>query len=287
MTEIDLPQGIVRLRDDGAGPPVVFVHGLLVDGEVWRDTVAALAASHRCVVPDLPLGCHRTAMRPTADQSPRGVARLVGDLLDVLDLQDVTLVGNDTGGALCQFLIDERPDRVARLVLTNCDGFEQFPPKPFDAMVKAARVPGLLRTTFLPARAAAVRRGPLAYGGLTKRGLPDAMTGGWVEAFLGDSGVRRDTERFLRAVDPGELLDVAARLRRYPGPVLLAWGAEDRFFDLALGRRLRDAFADARLEEVAGARTFVSWDQPARLAELIAGFVAAAPPAAGATPAAA
>jgi pimeloyl-ACP methyl ester carboxylesterase len=275
MTEINLPQGIVDVRDDGAGPPIVFVHGLLVGGELWADTAAALAPSHRCVVPDLPLGAHRVAMRPGFDASPRGVARLIGDLIDALDLHDVTLVGNDTGGALCQFLVDERPERVARLVLTNCDAFEQFPPAPFGAFVKAARVPGALRAMMLPARSAAVRRGPLAFGGLTTRGLPDDVTGAWVDAFLADAGVRRDTERFLRAVDPGELLDVAARLRRFPGPVLLAWGAEDPFFKPALGRRLRDAFADARLEEVAGARAFVPWDQPARLAELIAGFVAA------------
>jgi pimeloyl-ACP methyl ester carboxylesterase len=274
MTEIDLPQGILRLRDDGAGPPVVFVHGLLVDGELWRETAAALAPAHRCLVPDLPIGAHRHAMRADADQSPRGVARLVGDLIDRLGLEDVTLVGNDTGGAICQFLIDERPERVARLALTNCDGFEQFPPAPFGAFVKAAHIPGALRTMMLPARAAAVRRGPLGYGLLSARALPDDMTGAWVEAFLADAGVRRDTEQFLRAIDPGELLDVAARLRRYPGPVLLAWGSADRFFDLELGRRVRDAFADARLVELPGARAFVPWDEPARLAELIADFVA-------------
>jgi len=274
MTEIDLPQGIVRVRDDGAGPPVVFVHGLLVDGELWRETAAALVPAHRCVVPDLPLGAHRHAMRAGADQSPRGVARLVGDLLDRLQLDDVTLVGNDTGGAICQFLVDERPERVARLVLTNCDGFDQFPPAPFGAMVKAARIPGALRTMLLPARAAVVRRSPLGFGGLTTRGLPDELTAEWVEAFLSDAGVRRDTERFMRAVDPGQLLDVAARLRRYPAAVLLAWGAADPFFDLALARRLRDAFADARLVELPGARAFVPWDEPARLAELIADFVA-------------
>jgi pimeloyl-ACP methyl ester carboxylesterase len=274
MTEIDLPQGIVRVRDDGAGPAVVFVHGLLVDGELWRETAAALVPAHRCVVPDLPLGAHRHAMHAGADQSPRGVARLVGDLLDRLQLDDVTLVGNDTGGAICQFLVDERPERVARLVLTNCDGFEQFPPAPFGAMVKAARIPGALRTMLLPARAAVVRRSPLGFGGLTTRGLPDELTAEWVEAFLSDAGVRRDTERFMRAVDPGQLLDVAARLRRYPAAVLLAWGAADPFFDLALGRRLRDAFADARLVELPGARAFVPLDEPARLAELIGDFVA-------------
>jgi pimeloyl-ACP methyl ester carboxylesterase len=274
MTEIDLPQGIVRVRDDGAGPAIVFVHGLLVDGELWRDTAAALAPGHRCIVPDLPLGAHRHAMRAGADPSPRGVARLVGDLIERLDLEDVTLVGNDTGGAICQFLVDTRPERVARLVLTNCDGFEQFPPKPFGAFVKAAHVPGTLRAAMLPARSAAVRRSVLGFGGLTSRGLPDEMTGAWVDAFLADAGVRRDTERFLRAIDPGEMLDVASRLRGFPGPVLLAWGAQDPLFGPALGLRLRDAFADARLEELPDARAFVPWDEPARLAELVAAFVA-------------
>ena len=108
MHEIELTPGTIRYRDVGRGEPIVFVHGLLVNGDLWRKVVPPLARSFRCIVPDLPLGSHVTAMRPDADLTPPGLARLIADLLAALDLRDVTLVGNDTGGALCQ-LVATRP----------------------------------------------------------------------------------------------------------------------------------------------------------------------------------
>ena len=118
MPEIELAQGRIRYRDEGGGPPIVFVHGALVDGRLWEPVVERLGDS-RCIVPDLPLGAHSIAMRPDADVSPAGIARLIADLLEALDLRDVTLVGNDTGGGLCQLLVTRHPERVGRLVLTT------------------------------------------------------------------------------------------------------------------------------------------------------------------------
>jgi pimeloyl-ACP methyl ester carboxylesterase len=140
VPEIELAQGTVRYRDEGSGPPIVFVHGALVDGRLWEPVVDRLASVARCVVPDLPLGAHRIAMRPDADVSPTGLAQLIADLLSALDLRDVTLVGNDTGGALCQLTVTRRPERIGRLVLTNCDAFDNFPPAMFRGLVVAARL---------------------------------------------------------------------------------------------------------------------------------------------------
>ena len=135
MPTVDLPQGRVNYRvagpPDSTLPPVVFVHGILVDGELWTGVADALAARGiRSYAPDLPLGAHEIAMNPDADMSPRGVARLVLAFIDALGLTDVTLVGNDTGGALCQFVLDTDASRVGRLVLTTCDAFDQVPPPP-------------------------------------------------------------------------------------------------------------------------------------------------------------
>jgi pimeloyl-ACP methyl ester carboxylesterase len=142
MPEIMLPQGTISYRDTGEGPPVVFVHGLLVDGTLWRKVTPLLDGAARSIAPDLPLGSHRTPMNADADVTPHGVARLVGDFLAALDLEDVTLVGNDTGGLISQLVALDHGERVGRLVLTNCDCFEVFPPKEFVPMVKSARVPG-------------------------------------------------------------------------------------------------------------------------------------------------
>jgi pimeloyl-ACP methyl ester carboxylesterase len=278
MPEITLPQGTIHYRDEGDGPPLVFVHGALVNGTLWDPVVERLTGRARCIVPDLPLGSHRTPLNRDADLTPHGLAQLIADFLAALDLEDVTLVGNDTGGGLCQFVAVRHPERLGGLVLTNCDAFENFPPKAFRPLVLSARAH--LLTAFLQSvRLRPVRRLPIAYGWLSKRPVPDDVLDAWVRPFLTNAGVRRDTRRFLAAVDPALLLDNAARLGEFGRPVLLAWAPEDRFFPVAHAHRLAALFPDARVEEIRDARTFVSWDQPDRLAELVASTVR--PPAAG------
>jgi pimeloyl-ACP methyl ester carboxylesterase len=271
MPDIDLALGTLRYRDEGDGSPIVFVHGVLVDGRLWEPVVERLRDSARCIVPDLPLGAHRIPMR--ADLTPVGVAELIADLLEKLELRDVTLVGNDTGGALCQLLVTRRPERIGRLVLTNCDAFDNFPPAMFRGLVVAARL-GLLTALLQSMRVRPLRKSPLAFGWLSKRELPDELLGWWVEPFLGDAGVRRDTRRLLAAVRPSQLLDNAARLHDFDRPVLIAWAPADRFFPIDHARRLAAIFPGARLVEVPDAYTFVSLDQPKRLADLIREFTA-------------
>jgi pimeloyl-ACP methyl ester carboxylesterase len=270
-----LEEGPVRYRAVGPddGPPVVFVHGFLVDGSLWHGVADRLAAAgFRAITPDWPLGSHRTGMEPDADLSPRGMAKLVLSFLATLGLGRVTLVGNDTGGAICQFVLDANPGPVERLVLTNCDAFEIFPPAPYNLLFKAGRVPGLLRLLLQPTRLRLIRH-RIAYGPLTATPLDPRQTRGWVLPYLHNAEVRHDTRKLLVAVDPLDLADVASRLGRYQGRVLLCWAPGDRFFTMDLARRLLDRFADARLVEMTGARTYVPHDQPQRLADEIIEFV--------------
>jgi pimeloyl-ACP methyl ester carboxylesterase len=266
VPEIQLSAGTVRYRDSSSGAPVVFVHGALVDGRLWDPVVERL--DRRCVVPDLPLGAHRVAMRPDADLTPAGLADLIAELLEKLDLRDVTLVGNDTGGALCQFVVTRHPERIARLVLTNCDAFDNFPPAMFRPLGVLARA-RLLTAALQPLRLRPLRRLPFAFGWLTKRRLPDELLDAWVQPFLADAGVRRDARRFLLAIDRDALLDNTALLHDFDRPVVIAWAPEDRFFPLEHARRLAAVFPKAQLVEIPDSRTFVSLDQPDRLAALI------------------
>jgi pimeloyl-ACP methyl ester carboxylesterase len=280
MPTIELPQGRVHYRvagpADSTSPPVVFVHGLLVNSELWSGAAWSLAEQGiRSFAPDLPLGSHPSALSADADLSPRGVARLILDFLEALDLHDVTLVGNDTGGALCQFVIDTDASRIGRLVLTNCDAFEKFPPPPFGALFAFGRRPGRLRVAMQGIRPKFLRHSVLGYGGLVATPLDPELTARWARPCQTDKAVRRDTARFLRQVDKRDLVDVGSRLGKFEKPVLLVWGAADPFFKLAFGERLREAFADARLVTVEGGRTFVALDYPDRLAGEIAAFAGA------------
>jgi pimeloyl-ACP methyl ester carboxylesterase len=255
-------------RDTGGnGPAVVFLHGLLVDGTLWDDVVARLP-DHRCVVPTLPLGSHTV---PVADRSvltPAGVADLVADLLDELDLRDVTVVASDTGGAIAQLLVTRRPSRVARLVLTPCDALEVFPPALFVPLFKLGRVPWLLSLFLQPMRIPAARRLPIAFGWLTKRASSELLAG-WAAPVLRDREILLDAAHFARHVSPSITLDVAPRLRSFEGEVVLAWPPEDRCFPLELGRRLAAQFRSARLVEVEDSYSFVAVDRPDLLASLI------------------
>jgi pimeloyl-ACP methyl ester carboxylesterase len=272
--EVRLPQGTIRYRDTGAGTPLVFVHGLLVDGTLWRKVTPLLEGEFRCVVPDLPLGSHRVSMSPDADLSPAGVARILADFIVALDLEDVTLIGNDTGGAICQLVATEHPARLGRLVLTPCDAYENFLPPFFRPMQYAARVPGLLTALLQPARLGAIQRSPLGFGLLISHdSLDPQVIDSWLRPFFSNRGVRRDVIKFLRAISNRYTLEAAERLRDFDRPALIAWAPEDRFFKLIYGERLAAAIPDARLVRIEDSRTFVSEDQPERLAELIRGFV--------------
>jgi pimeloyl-ACP methyl ester carboxylesterase len=272
--EIRLPAGPIHYRDTGAGRPIVFAHGLLVNGTLWRKVTPLLEGEFRCVVPDLPLGSHRVPMSPDADLSPPGVARIVADFIAALDLEDVTLIGNDTGGALCQLVATEHPARLGRLVLTPCDAYENFLPPFFRPMQYAARVPGLLTALLQTARLGAVQRSPLGFGLLISRDSIDPQViDSWLRPFFSNRGVRRDVIKFLRAISNRYTLEAAERLRDFDRPALIAWAPDDRFFKLVYGERLAAAIPDARLARIEDSRTFVSEDQPERLAELIRGFV--------------
>jgi pimeloyl-ACP methyl ester carboxylesterase len=272
MSEVRLPQGPINYRESGDGPAIVFAHGLLVDGRLWRKVTPLLEDRFRCIVPDLPLGSHRRPMNPDADLSPPGLARIVAGFLEALDLHDVVLVANDTGGAISQITAANHPERIGRLLLTNCDAFENFLPPAFRPLQWAARVPGMLTGTMQGMRFASMRRLPNAYGRLIKRDFDAAPTREWVEPYLTERGVRRDTIKVLRGIDPRYTNEAAEKLRGFDRPTLLAWAVEDRFFKISFAERLADTINGAALERIEDSYTFVSEDQPERLAKLIAHF---------------
>jgi pimeloyl-ACP methyl ester carboxylesterase len=280
--EIRLSQGTIRYRELGEGEPIVFVHGYLVDGRLWSQAAEHLAPAHRCILPDWPMGAHRVAMSPDADLSPPGLADLIADFLEAMELNGATIVGNDSGGAMSQVLATRRPERIGRLILTNCDTHENFPPSAFKLMPPLAKLPGAMTVMSLPFLLAPVRRA--AFAPFAKTTIPPELIDSWMEPSRSDAGVRRDTAKVTAGLNKRYTLEAAERLRKFDRPTLFAWAPEDRFFKLAYAERLAEAIPDARIEPIEDARTFVPLDQPKRLADVIAAFIAEtseAPAAAG------
>jgi pimeloyl-ACP methyl ester carboxylesterase len=267
--------GPIRYRDSGDGEPLLFFHAVLADGRVWRKVIPLLTSRYRCIMPDWPMGAHRLPMTPDADLSPMGLVGTVVEFLDAVGLDRVTLVGNDTGGAICQLVAAHHPERVARLVLTPCDAYENFPPRVLFAPLRLAQwIPGGLLLLIETLRLGVAQRLPFSFAGLTKR-LDRSLVAAWLEPARKDRAIRRDLAKVLKGLDRRYTLDAAERLRSFDAPVLIAWAPEARFFKLRYGERLAADLPNATLELIDDAFTFVAEDQPERTAALIRAFLAA------------
>jgi pimeloyl-ACP methyl ester carboxylesterase len=272
---VDLPAGTIDYRERGDGPPVVFVHGVGVNGDLWRNVAPGIAAAgHLCIAPDWPLGGHSTPLRPDADLSLPGIARTVADLLDALDLHDVTIVANDTGGAVAQWLVGHHAERIGKLVLTSCDAFQKFPPAPQLYLMPAARL-RLLGAIAWAVQFKAVQRTPTAYGWTTRKPIDPAIMRSYTGSIRRVRGVRRDLERLLRAVDTRYTYEAAQALPSFDKPALVVWGEDDKLFPRAHGRRLAELLPQGRFDLVADSRTFIPEEQPERLTAMIRDFLAA------------
>ncbi|MDX2971312.1 alpha/beta hydrolase [Kribbella solani] len=298
VLQLELPQGTIRYRDsggrgrgdgdsggggggrggggddrgDGGGEPIVFLHGALCNGGIWRGVIPELAGDYRCIAPDLPKGSHLFPMHADADLTPPGMVRLVVGFLDALGLDRVIVVGNDSGGAIAQMLAAAYPDRIGRLILTSCDTFGQFPPRYLKPLHPLTFVPGLGASVARLWYTKPVRR--LFFWSIVKHGLAPDVLDSYVEP-LRDPGVRRDVVKFFRGTAPRHTRQAARRLATFTRPTLIAWSADDLWFRRNNGKRLARTIPGATFTLIPDARTFVPEDQPTELARTIHAFLTA------------
>jgi pimeloyl-ACP methyl ester carboxylesterase len=270
---VETTAGTIEYRERGSGLPVVFLHGVGVNGDLWRGVAPRLSGAYRCVVPDLPFGSHSLPLRADADLSLPGMARIVADFIAALDLEDVTLVANDTGGAVAQSLVAFHPERIARLVLTSCDAFEKFPPTPQRYLELAARSRALMWLVAWSAQFKLIQRLPTAYGWVTSKPMEDSIMRSYTGPVRRDPAVRRDLARLLRAVDTRYTYEAAEALRGFDKPALVLWADGDKIFPREHGRRLAELLPQGHFELVADARTFIPEEQPERLAARVSSFI--------------
>ncbi len=273
MPELELTAGTIDYEDSGgSGPVLVLLGGAVMDGSVWDPVVEDLRRDHRCIVPTLPLGSHRHPMRPDADISLRGFGQMVAEILERLDLRDVTLVQNDHAAALV--LAGANPDRVARLVISSCEAFDNYPPGlPGKNLRLLAMVPGGLFVAMQAMRVRRLRRLPVSFGWMSKRPLPDALVDRWLRPLQTQRGVRRDLHKYGSSVRRKQMIEVCERLRSFDRPTLVVWTPEDRVQRPEHGRRLAELMPDARLVEIPDSYTLIMRDQPEAFARAIRQFV--------------
>ncbi|MBA0125851.1 alpha/beta hydrolase [Haloechinothrix sp. YIM 98757] len=270
--EVRLDAGRVRYHEAGDGPALVFVHGYLVNANIWRKLVPLLSEQYRCITPDWPLGSHVVPMPSEADLSPTGIARLIAGFLEALDLRDVTLVGNDSGGAYSQLVAARHARRLSGLVLNSCETpWCSWPPNPggFGILKAAARHPVSHRALYQALRWERAWRWRNTYGWLAKYPIDvDAMRS-YVRPVITRRDIRLDGRKAISTVSARYSRHAAEQLRQSrPLPVLCMWGAEDRVFALDDARRYATELG-ARLRTIDDSYTYTAEDQPGRTADVL------------------
>ena len=276
MRSIEIPAGVIDYDEAGSGPPVVLLHGLLMDHTLWDRVLPLLPEGFRYLRPVLPLGAHRHPMNPGTDLTLPGQVRLVAGLLDALGLQDVTLVHSDWGGAL--FLTARGLDqRIARQVILPCEAFGNFPPGlPGKMAAGAVRLPGGVQLAARQLRIGWLRRLPPLYGQMARRPVPDELIRRWTEPVLTDPGIRRDLLAYCRGpFDKPALTRDTEALRRFHGNALVLWSPDNKVMPPEHGRRLAALIPRARYAEIPGAYVLSMLDEPEAVALQMGRFLTA------------
>jgi pimeloyl-ACP methyl ester carboxylesterase len=274
MPAIELSAGTIDYLDTGGdGPVVVPVHGVMMDATVWRAVVADLRTDHRCIVPTLPLGAHRRPMRPGADLSMNGQAELLAELIERLDLVDLTVVVNDWGGPLVTAV--RHADLIDRLVVTPCEAFDNMPPGlPGRFAEIAGRMPGGIFLAAQALRVPALRRLPTTFGPMAASPIPGDLAAGWIAAARHQRAVRRDLESYIRSTERDVLEAIVDDLAALDIPTLVAWTTDGRVMPAEHGPRLAELLPHGHYAEIPGGRVLVQLDQPDAVAGMIRAFIA-------------
>ena len=277
MKSVEVAAGTLHYREEGdpGGPPVVLLHGLLMNDAQWETALPHLPRGYRYLLPVLPMGGHRAPMREDADLTMPGMVAIVADFLDAMDLANVTLVVSDWGGAL--FLTDiGRDTRVPRLVICPSEAFDNFPPGwPGKVAWLASRTTGTVWLAMRQLQIGWLRKQRLMFGMMAKKPVPQAIVDEWLAAGLTDPAIRRDLVKYCRTrFDKADLIRATERLADFDRPALVLW-SDNPVMPADHARRLAELLPQGRLEFIDDAYVLVMLDQPERTAAAIGAFLGA------------
>ena len=255
---VQTPSGRISYTEQGAGPVALFVHGVLLNGHLWRHQLADLSDIRRCIAVDL-LAHGDTETGPDQDVSVTANAKMIEEFLDALRIKRVDLVGNDSGGGIAQIFAATHPERIRSLTLTDCDAHDNWPPdafKPFLAMAAAGGLRGTLEAMLADK---SIYRSEQALGPAYQH--PERVSDDSIETYLRPlirtEQRTRDLQRFLAAFDNRHTTAVEDRLKALDAPTLIVWGTDDVYFDVKWSQWLADNIPGTRRRiELQNARVF-------------------------------
>lgn len=253
---VTTPSGVVSYVERGSGPTALFVHGVLLNGYLWRHQLTDLSDTHRCIAVDL-LAHGHTEANDGQDVSVTANATMLAQFLDALAIDRVDLIGNDSGGGICQIFAATHPHRLRSLTLTNCDAHDNWPPEAFQPFVAMVAAGGLEDTLRAMRADKAVYRDALAPAYERPQDVSDEVIETYIGPFLNSPKRLKELERFVNAFDCHHTLAIEDGLRQLQAPTLIAWGTDDVYFPLEWSRWLQQTIPGTRRRvDFEGARIF-------------------------------
>ena len=273
MKQLEIEKNSIEYKITGKGYPILFLHGAFSSGNTWRKIIPELSKHFRCIVPEWPFGGHRTPITNEMDFTPTGIADFISKFLEKLGIEKVMIVANDTGGAYAQVFTAMFDQKVSHLVLTNCEGFEIFPPAKFQSMKTMVKVPGYLRLLALFFSFKPALKLNLTFGLLSHTLTKDEIYEFYVKHFSENNLIRKNFKSLAAEWDPKYTQNAAKELANFTKPVLILWGKDDAIlFPIELGRRLHGLFNNSTFIEIADSMTYVQEDNPSLFIENVIKF---------------
>ncbi len=273
MKKVEIVGNTIEYEDFGKGNPMLFIHGAFSSGKTWRKVIPQLSENFHCVVPEWPFGGHKIPMSDKQEFSPIGIADLIAKFLEALDMQNVIIVANDTGGAYAQIFTAKYGENVSQLILSNCEGFEIFPPKKFQSLKSMVKVPSYLWLLSKLFSYKPSLKWEMTFGLLSHTLTKEETFEFYVKHFVADKLIRKDFKKLAIEWHPKYTQKASKDLRGFNKPVLILWGVDDlKLFPIELGRRLNSIFSNSNFVEIKNSKTYVQEDNPNDFIESIKTF---------------
>ncbi len=267
-------KGGIQYADEGEGEPILFIHGALSNADTWRKIIPLISKTYRCIAIDLPIGGHALPVAHHVNVTPVGIAELLKEFITHLGIDTVTIVSNDTGGAYAQVFASLFPRKINKLIFSNCEVLDIFPPATFNYLTSAVKIPGF---TFILSRVFMFKRmlkSDLVMGLLSLNITTDELYYLYLNNFIQDKRIRANFASAAKEWSPAYTLAAAEKLTDFTKPVLILWGNKDvKLFPLKMGEALKSIFRDATLIEINNSRTYIQEDQPEETSKQILDFI--------------